>query len=398
MRIAISIPRIDPQHGGAESWTLQFCRWLLARGHDVRIIGLKAGTDLPLPQNCVQLIAAANRTDAIKQLDAIYERECFDIIHDMGLGQHCDIFHSHVGSRYAMRAASQLARSPLTRFISNIAERFSTRKRFLSQISSAQFSNPSAWYVAVSAMVAEGLHTYEGIARNQIRCIPNGVDTDLFQPVTDDARRTKARSDFSILPNEICLLTIAHNHRLKGVPYLVKGVRELQELESRLHVLIVGGHHQREKRVSLGKHTVTYTGSLPDPTPAYLAADICVHPTFYDACSLTVLEAMSCGLPTITTRFNGAADRITHGVSGYIMSAPSQLQQLAFYLKELVVLENRRRVGWAARQEALTWTIEDNFHAMEALHQARFELNSRSRPHAARNIVTACSAGVRRTA
>ena len=32
-----------------------------------------------------------------------------------------------------------------------------------------------------------------------------------------------------------------------------------------------------------------------------LAADFLVHPTFYDPCSLVVLEALACGLPIITT-------------------------------------------------------------------------------------------------
>ena len=41
---------------------------------------------------------------------------------------------------------------------------------------------------------------------------------------------------------------------------------------------------------------------------AYFAADFLVHPTFYDPCSLVVLEALACGLPVITTRANGASE------------------------------------------------------------------------------------------
>ena len=42
--------------------------------------------------------------------------------------------------------------------------------------------------------------------------------------------------------------------------------------------------------------------------PYYAAADLYVHPTFYDPCSLVVLEAAACGLPIITSRYNGAAE------------------------------------------------------------------------------------------
>ena len=49
-----------------------------------------------------------------------------------------------------------------------------------------------------------------------------------------------------------------------------------------------------------------FLGHRADPKDAYFAADFLVHPTFYDPCSLVALEALACGLPVITTRYNGA--------------------------------------------------------------------------------------------
>ncbi|WP_146118999.1 glycosyltransferase family 4 protein [Blastopirellula marina] len=370
MRIAIAIPRIAPERGGAESWSLQFCQWLLAMGHDVRIIGLQAADKLPLPAECVQVINTRCRTSAIRELDAIYDAEQFDIIHDMGLGVRFDIFQSHVGSRHALQAGSLNSRPPLLRFITGLAQKVSQRKRILNRISDTQFANPSAWYVAVSRMVAQGLHALEHIPQERIHCVPNGINTDLYRPAATEADREQARRRFAIAPDELCLLTIAHNHRLKGVPLLVSAIRRSQAFQQNLHLLVVGGRHENGKRVQLGKHRVTFTGPLSDPTPTYIAADVCVHPTFYDACSLTVLEALSCGLPTITTLCNGAADRIVHGVNGYLLPSPHEMRQLLMHLNTLASPEVRRRMGVAAREAALSWTIEDNFRAMESLHRA----------------------------
>jgi sucrose synthase len=42
-----------------------------------------------------------------------------------------------------------------------------------------------------------------------------------------------------------------------------------------------------------------------------------LQPAFYEAFGLTVVEAMTCGLPTFATAYGGPAEIIVHGVSGY---------------------------------------------------------------------------------
>ena len=42
-----------------------------------------------------------------------------------------------------------------------------------------------------------------------------------------------------------------------------------------------------------------------------------VQPALYEAFGLTVIEAMTCGLPTFGTRFGGPAEIIKHGESGF---------------------------------------------------------------------------------
>lgn len=42
-----------------------------------------------------------------------------------------------------------------------------------------------------------------------------------------------------------------------------------------------------------------------------------LQPAFYEAFGLTVVEAMTCGLPTFATCHGGPAEIIEHGVSGF---------------------------------------------------------------------------------
>src|SRR4029434_8802910 len=79
------------------------------------------------------------------------------------------------------------------------------------------------------------------------------------------------------------------------------------------HVLIAGGKRSARWERFAGQLGVsdhsTVHGPVADMVPFYAAADAFIHPTYYDPCSLVVLEAAASGLPIVTTRrANGAAE------------------------------------------------------------------------------------------
>jgi UDP-glucose:(heptosyl)LPS alpha-1,3-glucosyltransferase len=87
---------------------------------------------------------------------------------------------------------------------------------------------------------------------------------------------------------------------------------------------------------------------------------VLVLPTFYDACSLVVLEAMACGLPCITTRANGSAGIITEGVDGFVIDHPPRPEDLAEKMALLLEPPRRESMGCSAATKAMTYTIERN--------------------------------------
>ena len=58
----------------------------------------------------------------------------------------------------------------------------------------------------------------------------------------------------------------------------------------------------------------------PDPLPFYQAADVFVLPTFYDPCSLVVMEAMAAGLPVVAVDASGTCDIVDNGEQGLLVS------------------------------------------------------------------------------
>ena len=110
-------------------------------------------------------------------------------------------------------------------------------------------------------------------------------------------------------------------------------------------------------------------GAIDDPVPYYAAADVFVLPTFYDPCSLSVSEAAASGLPSVTTRFNGAAELLTEGMDGSVIDDPADDAELAGALRPLLDQNVRRRMGEAARKLAVKHTLDHNCDQIVSIYE-----------------------------
>ena len=151
-------------------------------------------------------------------------------------------------------------------------------------------------------------------------------------------------------------LIVAHNFHLKGVDTLLASMRRLQTAGRETRLVIVGGKHidswQRHvARLGLSEQVV-FVGRVDDPLPYYAAADYYVHPTYYDPCSLVVLEAAACGLPLITSRYNGASELFCEGKDMILIDDPADDVELAEAMRLLLDDSTRQRLGEAARQRS----------------------------------------------
>lgn len=97
---------------------------------------------------------------------------------------------------------------------------------------------------------------------------------------------------------------------------------------------------------------ITFCGAAERVDPFFHAADVLVHPTFYDPCSRVVLEAVSHGLPAISTRYDGACAVIDDGISGFILTSPEDSGALASRIVKLADAALRERMSAAAKSKA----------------------------------------------
>jgi len=148
-----------------------------------------------------------------------------------------------------------------------------------------------------------------GIPADKIDVVPEGAD-DAFRPVEDQAllRQTRERYFGSDRPY---ILFVGKLSERRNIPILMAAFSRVKKRHRIPHgLLLVGPNHLGLPLAQLAKdldiqdsfvQTDGKFGTHQEIVPIYSAADLYVYPSSYDGFSLTLVEAMACGLPVITT-------------------------------------------------------------------------------------------------
>ncbi len=107
----------------------------------------------------------------------------------------------------------------------------------------------------------------------------------------------------------------------------------------------------RQLAIELGVESVLHFVGQRANVPADLQAlDVFVMTSRWEAFSLALLEAMACGLPTVSSDLPGIAEALTDGESGYLHPVDDLDGMSASVLKILTNRELARRMGADARR------------------------------------------------
>jgi UDP-glucose:(heptosyl)LPS alpha-1,3-glucosyltransferase len=296
-----------------------------------------------------------------------------DVSHDMGCTWAGDIFHSHVGSPRAFYRSLLGVRPWWKRLGSLRIARRLPRYRETDRLIARQYAESrSAVFVALSKKICHDYQSIHRIAPHRIFLIHNGVDTDQFRPCDDADRRAACRSSLGLANEDLVFLQVARNPELKGVGELIQAAGRIRRAGTNSQVVVVGcrPHRRLRRRIENAgmSDCVRFVPKTREIETYYHLADACVHASHYDACSLTVLEAMACGLPVITTRCNGVSDLLTDGKDGFVLDRPDD-PKLPGYLRALACRTTRLEMGREARSTALQNRLEQNFERTLALYE-----------------------------
>lgn len=252
-----------------------------------------------------------------------------------------------------VHAAWLAHRRPTLSATERLAEALSPYHRYVLGAEAAMFAHPALCAVICnSQMVADEVAQHYGVATNKLRVIYNGVDGDDFSPALRERHRAALRRELGIADTAPVLLFVGSGFARKGVPQLLAAFAALRRDDARLVVVGADRHLKRMRklaeRLGIGAR-VLFTGGVKDVRPYYGIADALVLPTLYDPCPNAALEALSCGLPLLTSTTCGAREWVSEGVNGWVIDA-LDVPELAVRLDDLCRLAGEAAARDAARQ------------------------------------------------
>lgn len=193
---------------------------------------------------------------------------------------------------------------------------------------------------AVSTMLSEEFD----VPQTKVSELPiAGVDTTQFTPTETD----------SLDSHNIKIGTIARLVEQKGLFDLIACAKRLG---SRYQFEIIGQGPQRRELEQDAPANVSFRGTVTEERLRELLAsyDIYFQPSKHEGLCMTVIEAMSCGLPVVASSVGGIRESVIHNETGYLCDARnidcfcSSLEKLATYQ------ELRQEMGSTGRERVVT--------------------------------------------
>ncbi|ARV58407.1 glycosyl transferase group 1 [Nostocales cyanobacterium HT-58-2] len=190
--------------------------------------------------------------------------------------------------------------------------------------------------IAVSSVTAKDTSQILNIDPARIAVIPNAVEA-IFQPLPNNQVES-FRQKQGVPSETICLLNVGSNHPRKNISTILKVVQILKERKLPIQFWKAGSNFTEEDQVFIQSQGleghVSYLGK-PDKSTLvqiYNAADILMAPSLHEGFGITILEAMACGTPVITSNVSAMPEVV--GDAGILVD-PMNCQAIADSVEHL---------------------------------------------------------------
>lgn len=212
-------------------------------------------------------------------------------------------------------------------------------------------------FIAPAQAILDRLVEREGVNAERTHCLPNGVDCELFLPVSGAARSQQRRAH-GLPPEQYLFGCAARMVPVKRHQDLIDAFARIAGLHSDARLVLVGrGPLEADLRARVARHglvdRVIFHGEERDMASLLPLLDAFVLASSTEGLSNAILEAMACGLPTIATAVGGNTELLEAGVTGFLVP-PRAPDQIALAMEELLVRPGLgRSMGHCARARAV---------------------------------------------
>lgn len=333
MKIGLVCPYNIVKGGGVQEIVLALQKGLKRKGHDAKIITplprdikqvknkdiifIGSSTDFRSPTHTTAQVSVTLDTE---KLDAILEKENFDILHFHE--PWVPVISKQILQRsHSVNIATFHAKVPETQMIRTVAKVFTP---YLKSVMS---------YLNVLTAVSDsGAEYVRSLTDQKINIIPNGVDLSVYKYFSK-----KDENDIK------SILFIGRLERRKGVKYLIKAFQLLNEINPNVRLIIAGDGPERERLKLLSEdlkiNNISFLGYITEKQKLKLLHEtdlFCSPAIFGESFGIVLLEAMACGRVIVAGNNSGYID-VMNGTGAISIVNPHDAAEFARRLNLLLV-------------------------------------------------------------
>ena len=169
--------------------------------------------------------------------------------------------------------------------------------------------------VGICEYVQESIADVYKIPKNKIPCIYNGIDTEIFNS------KTKV---YNSRDKNIKIISTGRLQSVKNHKLMINAFAEVCNYIPNVQLTILGdGELRNELECQINKYNlnerIILKGVVKDVSKELNESDIYIITSDYEGLPLSVLEAMSCGLPIVATKAGGVVDIVKDGENGILV-------------------------------------------------------------------------------
>ncbi len=347
MKITFLIRSLE--QGGAERQLVCLANGLAAKGHQVAVAVFYGKGELESELKGVQLfdLKKSGRWDVIAFLVRLigYLRE-----------QKPNVLHSYLGTANILSILLKPFQ-PRTKVVWGVRASnmdlsqydWLTRWSFALERALSGFAGK----IIVNSQAGFEYASQNSFPQNRMEIVLNGVDTDRFK--TDRASGLSVRSEWGVSDDDILVGIVARLDPMKAHKDFMAAAQIVTEVDPSIRFVCVGDGlaNYKDKLKNMAKELgiddrVVWAGSKADMPKVYNALDICCLSSISEGFPNVLGEAMSCGVPCVTTDVGDAAQVVAD--TGLIVPKGNP-QALATALLEMArrvqngdILDTRSRI------------------------------------------------------
>ena len=172
------------------------------------------------------------------------------------------------------------------------------------------------------------------------------------------------------------IISVSRLEPVKNIESVLRVVKRLVNNENLIHYTIVGDGSIRLKLEnlvnSLGiEKNVSFVGFQKEPYSFLVNSDLYVLTSFSEGFSNSLLEAMYCGIPSLSTKVGAADEIIEEGINGWLVNVNDDDALYEKVIKIMSMTENERiKIGKLGKEKVINnYSLEKHIDSLIAIYK-----------------------------